>query len=139
MTKQQREVAARERDRQLDELYASIPRIDCRRLCVDSCGPIVYHAREKERMAAVAGAREPDLQRLVCGYFEDGACAAHQARPALCRLYGVVRAMRCRYGCVPERWLSDEEAQAILVKLREIGGPRIVPDLPLAVRIGRAT
>jgi hypothetical protein len=48
---------------------------------------------------------------------------------AICRLWGVVPAMACPFGCQPDRWLSDREACLLLAEMRAIGGPNVEPDL----------
>ena len=48
-----------------------------------------------------------------------GDCRVYPVRPMLCRLWGLVKKMACPWGCVPERWLTDEEA---VVYLAEAGG-----------------
>jgi hypothetical protein len=35
----------------------------------------------------------------------------YDARPLICRLWGVSENLQCPYGCVPERMLTLEEAQ----------------------------
>lgn len=41
-------------------------------------------------------------------------CAAYESRPMICRLWGMVKKMRCPFGCRPSRWLSDCEADELL-------------------------
>ena len=99
----------------LEALYASLPSIDCQMLCHPACGPIVMSGREHERLVREHGARESGAD-LVCPYLEraSGLCGAYQARPLICRLWGVVETMRCEWGCVPERYLTQGEAEALL-------------------------
>ena len=49
-------------------------------------------------------------------------CEIHEARPLICRLFGIVDIdlMRCPWGCVPERWLSDAESRALLEEVRAL-------------------
>ncbi len=106
-------------------LYARIPRIRCRRKCQASCGPIEAFPAERERFERMTGKPFPDPLAVLqsktpeCPYLNAlGACDVYQNRPAICRLWGVVKAMRCPFGCEPERWLSDAEARAILLEAR---------------------
>jgi hypothetical protein len=47
-----------------------------------------------------------------------GTCGAYALRPAVCRLWGVVEAMPCPFGCRPAGgWLPEVEARAILAEL----------------------
>lgn len=41
-------------------------------------------------------------------------CHVYDERPIICRLYGVVEDLPCAWGCVPERWLTRQEAAAII-------------------------
>lgn len=96
-------------------IYAALPNIACQRLCHPACGPIVVPAREWERMERSTGGTR-NGETLTCPHLDGiaGLCRAHTQRPLICRLWGVVETMACPWGCVPERWLSAEEAQALL-------------------------
>jgi len=37
----------------------------------------------------------------------------------ICRLWGLTKSMACPFGCVPERWLTEDEAHALLAKAEE--------------------
>jgi hypothetical protein len=112
---------ARDVIERLDALYASLPSIDCRMLCHPACGPIVMSEREHERLVGHHGPREADAD-LVCPYLrrESGLCGAYEVRPLICRLWGVVETMRCEWGCVPERYLSQTEAEALLAEAQAL-------------------
>lgn len=112
----------------LEALYAEIPAIACKRLCVDSCGPIAASAGEGGRMFALTDIPLRLGEDLRCGYLNKrGLCAVYDVRPVICRLYGVVddHRMRCPHGCEPERWLSNAEARAMIRRAYEIGGPTV--------------
>lgn len=51
-----------------------------------------------------------------------GKCRAYDIRPLVCRLWGAVNhdLMRCPFGCVPDRWLSNEEVKQMHRELIEI-------------------
>jgi hypothetical protein len=53
---------------------------------------------------------------------ETGKCKVYSIRPTICRLWGLVRKMACPWGCVPERWLSDDEARRIILDVKKAGG-----------------
>jgi len=67
---------------------------------------------------------------LLCGHDDlncpaltkDKRCGIHAVRPLICRLYGMVDndKMRCPYGCVPERWISDKEVEGWYARLDKI-------------------
>ena len=110
-----------EAETRLEALYASLPSIDCQMLCHSACGPIVMSGREHERLVREHGAREVEAD-LVCPYLEreSGLCGAYEVRPLICRLWGVVETMRCEWGCVPERYLTQAEADALLAQAQAL-------------------
>jgi hypothetical protein len=34
--------------------------------------------------------------------------------PMVCRIYGLTKRLACPYGCEPDRWLTDAEADTLL-------------------------
>lgn len=122
------------REAQLDQLYAQLPRLECRGKCQGSCGPIDMSNIERRRIAQ----RGVDIPRL-CGTCPAltmlGACAVYEIRPMICRLWGVVEAMACPHGCMPEGgWLDDATSLEFLTSSLQLGGrpatvPAVSPDL----------
>jgi Fe-S-cluster containining protein len=121
--------ARRQADAALDRLYASIPALDCKGLCRDSCGPIAMTGLEEERMVEARGGPLPPhtphplaLQAISCPLLTaEGRCSVYHARPAICRLWGAVDhdLMRCPHGCRPEpRPLTERESRAVLRRPR---------------------
>ena len=55
-----------------------------------------------------------------------GNCMIYEVRPSICRLYGLIRALPCAWGCIPERWVSNEEAFALMRELKALGEPGYV-------------
>lgn len=118
----------------LDALYAQLPPLDCQGLCADSCGPIPAGTAERQRMERAAGRRleAPEVLTPVdgvlevcheCSMLKDGRCAVYDARPMICRLWGLVEDMPCPYGCAPEGGrLSVGEGFAFLAEAFEIAG-----------------
>lgn len=107
----------------LDELYATLPRIVCQRKCQEACGPIGTFGVERQRLEAAAKRELSVTDDLTCNMLtEFGTCRAYQARPAICRLWGLTKEMKCYEGCIPERWLSDVEARQFMRRVREIAG-----------------
>ena len=111
--------------KKIDEVYSRIPAIACKRLCQDCCGQVIMTDFEYQRIVNRAG-RNPPMPRSIndpCHYLKGGLCKVRDIRPALCRLWGVVDnpIMKCPYGCVPERWLSDEEASIIMDEIQRLG------------------
>lgn len=115
------------RERQLERIYARIPAIACQGKCQDSCGPLGMTQLERTRMVKECGrAPRVSLPTLTCNILDGaGRCAAYAARPAICRLWGVVADMPCVFGCVPERYLTDAEARQILREVEAIGGKKV--------------
>lgn len=98
----------------LEALYATLPRVDCQRQCQEACGPIMMSRLEWLRVLRSPGRRRTLRDACTCPMLLRGACAVYAVRPLICRLYGLVARMRCPFGCVPERWVSDEEARTLL-------------------------
>lgn len=106
----------------LDEIYAKIPEVNCKGRCQKCCGPILCQKPEWDRVVLVGNVRpESEVPLPECPALTPrGKCSAYSVRPAICRLYGAVKKMRCPHGCRPKRWLSDQEAHAILEQIRLI-------------------
>jgi Fe-S-cluster containining protein len=106
----------------MDALYAQLPSLACQGLCHDSCGPVDMSVRERARIIERAGP-------VTCGpgascsmLTAERRCGVYDIRPMICRLWGLLRGLRCPYGCEPERWLTDAEACAFIVGADRIGG-----------------
>jgi hypothetical protein len=107
-------------------LYASIPKIACKGKCQAACGPIAASPREMVYFEEKSGKPFPDDMAMLktalktkrvpdCPYLNAlGRCEQYLWRPSICRLWGVVDGMRCPFGCVAERVLSDAAAGDIL-------------------------
>lgn len=135
----------------LDELYAQIPRVQCKGLCADSC--TIAPASELERRRMVEHG-----YNLITSRPADGSiprcpalgplnnCLGYEVRPYVCRAFGVVADLRapvsewhrqplmCDHGCVPEdgRYIPLGESYAVSESIerrsREVTG---VPGTPL--------
>jgi hypothetical protein len=107
--------------RELDALYAQLPTIECRGKCQDSCGPIDMSVAERRRIAD-RGVDIP-LAPTCPALSMFGTCAVYDVRPMICRLWGVVEAMACPYGCMPEGgWLDDATGLELLGSSIRVGG-----------------
>ena len=106
----------------LETLYAALPRITCQRQCQEACGPVLMSRVEWLRVLRHPRGRKTMQADLTCPMLRDGGCAVYQIRPLICRLYGLMEdpRMRCPFGCVPERWVSDDEARAWLEEAQGI-------------------
>lgn len=106
---------------QIDALYATLPEVKCQRRCQDSCGPVMMSGLEWLRIIDRLGKTpqpQPDLSCPMLSIM--GNCSVYDIRPAVCRLYGVTKALQCAHGCVPEQWLDEERAREILNQLHRI-------------------
>lgn len=116
----------------LAELYARIPDMACRGLCAVTCTTIEMSNVERARIAR-AGVRilpvvELDPVRIgkdPCpALTADQRCSVYNVRPLICRIWGAVERVRCPHGCEPVggKWLTDEDAFAMMCEADEIGG-----------------
>lgn len=121
----------------LDSIYAQIPSVPCQRMCQECCGPISMEVIEYVQMFGKRPVpaemelfgRCPTIINPVTGdcpkLGRNGDCRVYDKRPAICRLWGVVKAMACPFGCQPTRWLSDKEAHAILQQVQDLSERQI--------------
>jgi Fe-S-cluster containining protein len=95
--------------RELDEIYAQVPAIDCRGKCADTCTEFPVSRLEQRIVRGVSGKdlltedpRWPTRGRLKrrCPMLTgSGRCSVYDVRPLICRLWGVAEPMPCNYGC----------------------------------------
>jgi len=127
----------------LDALFAALPTVACKKKCHMHCTAILVTRLEASRLEQKRGYIDilpageiakrtylpppsvvvkhfigirPD-QRGRCVFLNPqlGTCMAYQIRPSVCRLWGMMdnEFMRCPFGCVPTRWVTDAEAVAL--------------------------
>ena len=108
-------------------LYARLPSIDCQRRCAGACGPLVATELEWARMESATGG-EAWGDDTVCPHLDRdaGLCRGYALRPLICRLWGVVETMPCPFGCQPERWLTAEDADALVAAVIALAGGQLV-------------
>jgi uncharacterized protein len=103
--------------RRLEELYARIPKVKCRRGCSECCGPVIWSRLEWERLPEEM---RKNATSLRCPFsLPDGGCEVYELRPVVCRLFGVVKRMACPYSG-QERFLTKEEENAIIAAYSDI-------------------
>ncbi len=119
----------------LDKIYRKLPKLNCKGKCTDSCSLIKVAELERKRIKDFLG-HDPFIQsdkfletvmslkpeEWKCSLLKEGKCSIYNMRPLICRLFGLVEKMACPFGCVPERWLSDEEAREYLTKAKYYEG-----------------
>lgn len=116
-----------EKLKRIEVLYLKLPKINCKKLCINSCGPIGMSQLEYENLKMTS--HKPEIscnQDMTCGVLKNGLCGAYEARPMICRLFGLVETMKCPFGCVPDRWISKSESFALLKAMEQIGGESVL-------------
>lgn len=118
----------------IQEIYDSLPALNCQGKCANSCGPIDMSTAERERIAelgyVIPRFTEERAQRwandepLHCPALNRQTlkCDVYEARPLICRLWGMSESMLCPNGCKPIRTLSDSETYDLLLRTFQIGG-----------------
>jgi hypothetical protein len=103
----------------LDAVYRSLPRMECKGKCASSCGPAPLSPVEKQRIEArgvewvdgrVATLALGQKAGTTCSALDQKSlrCRVYDDRPMVCRIWGVVKALECPWGCVPEGGLLDD-------------------------------
>ncbi len=140
MAKRKRKSKKSKADR-LQEIYDSLPTIECKGKCWQACGPIplttlelklLNRARltpihaddilEVSRNRSVLTAGIDIHGEIRCPALAGNRCSAHPGRPMICRLYGMVQneKMICPHGCEPTRWLSDRESFELVKEVERL-------------------
>lgn len=112
-------------ERELRLLYAKLPKLDCKGLCAECCGPIAATPHERRRIERRAGKKlEAPPPTATCSMLSAvGRCTVYGDRPFICRLWGVVASMKCPHGCVPEGgFLTHQEGARLHLEAERIGG-----------------
>lgn len=109
-----------------EALYAEVPTLECQRKCGSFCGPICMSRTEWRRITDEIRhepSATPLMVSLTCPLLLPGigACSVYAIRPLICRLWGTVESMKCPWGCVPSRWLTDEEGKGLLMRAAALG------------------
>lgn len=103
-------------------LFDEVPDVECKGLCVQSCGPIAMSAAEEAVILAKHGcvpAASPVDQ--ACSSLRDGRCSIYADRPLVCRVFGAVRDLRCPFGCAPKSGLMpSREARKLFMRAEAI-------------------
>lgn len=102
----------------LDEIYAQIPRLECKGKCQESCSAIALFPAEVVRISPHG--LPTTNNNLQCSKLTIMGCSIYRDRPLICRLFGVVKKMRCPFGCIPEQWLTDAEAQNLMKQVDQL-------------------
>lgn len=139
-----RRYVPRDRVAELEDLYAELPPLECRGKCQESCGPIDMSDTERRRIREAGvdipplldRARRGELTRSCPALSPIGTCSVYELRPLVCRLWGLVEAMACPYGCRPEGgWLDDTTGMELIARSLDIGGRTSTMDGPTAAAV----
>lgn len=113
----------RKSEQRLDALYETLPTIECKGLCQESCGPIGMTTVEFRRILESTEIVPSIDGQGTCLLLVDGKCSVYEVRPTICRLWGITRGMECPFGCIPTpRYLTREEGFKILGKVDKATG-----------------
>lgn len=109
------------RHEKLKELYSTIPEVNCKGLCHQSCGPILCSDLEAARMGGQPVLRMT-LDDYTCPLLKDNRCKVYDRRPMICRLFGAVdhHLLKCPHGCGPDVLLTHEQSLALLDAVEQI-------------------
>ncbi|MBL1176890.1 YkgJ family cysteine cluster protein [Pantanalinema sp. GBBB05] len=107
----------------LQEIYQSLPKINCQQKCQACCtiitlSPIeIEHLKQNGKGLPVARySKEFDYQ--MCSHLrQNGDCAIQPVKPLICRLWGLTETMVCPHGCEPERRLTREEMLDLMLEV----------------------
>lgn len=107
-----------EKRKQLHKIYDLIPKIYCKGLCKENCTVIGGHKGEfdiiKEKYGIVAKCNDD----LSCNFLtKEGRCSVYEDRPNICRIFGVAEGLECKYGCVREGILTQEQVMMLTLMI----------------------
>ena len=120
----------------IDALLNKLPSFQCKEGCYDCCGPVMLSRLEYMRCVKASGRTAEDVKQqmqnnlkqgiLTCPLLDNETkkCSVYEVRPAICRLFGVVKGeLLCPHGYAPDEaaMISNEKSRAILQKVEELG------------------
>lgn len=122
-------------NRDLQKIYDSLPNLKCKGLCHEACGPIEIFKAERDNLGRSFKHKnlKDALFHLKKGHTDDydgcitcpmltgeNKCSVYDKRPVICRLWGLVENMKCKWGCTPDRYLSVEECDKYLELVKNL-------------------
>lgn len=118
----------------LERIYRSVPQVECKGLCHDTCGPIEVTSTERARIAARGVVIPPADSALVnlldnpgytCPALVDKRCSVYEDRPLICRFWGAVQSLPCPHGCtVTPGLLMDAGARSLMRRAEKLDEAR---------------
>ncbi len=98
---------------ELERIYAQLPVMaNCRGLCAYSCSSLGQTSLEQRYVRERTGVDLPLVHAgpgMCPALTMLNRCSVYEARPIVCRLWGMTQKMECRYGCEPEGGLIPKE------------------------------
>jgi uncharacterized protein len=122
-------------NRDLQKIYDSLPNLKCKGLCHEACGPIEIFKAERDNLGRSFKHKnlKDVLFHLKKRHTDDydgcitcpmltgeNKCSVYDKRPVICRLWGLVENMKCKWGCIPDRYLSVEECDKYLELVKNL-------------------
>jgi len=118
---------------ELHKLYAQLPTVLCKGLCHDSCTAIGASHLERQLVEEAGGTLGPPLiastirKRVAAGHTPRcpslgplNNCTVYEARPFICRVWGVAEGLRCEHGCIPDGMISRDQAVRAMVEIERL-------------------
>jgi len=102
--------------------YARVPQFQCKEDCSECCGIVPIAPVEHLNIANwmkehhIRTRRMQRVDLLTCPYTDGNSCAIYEARPLICRLFGVIRHkdFLCPYKREPVELLTQREANNLI-------------------------
>lgn len=120
---------ARTRLAELEEIYAQLPVMrNCRGLCSYSCSSMGQTPIEQRNIRERTGVDLPIVHAgpgMCPALTILNRCSVYEARPLICRLWGMTQELACRYGCEPEGgFLTETRARELIDEVKRLSGER---------------
>lgn len=101
----------------LDKIYSKFEGFQCKGICQDYCGAVLFNEEEAARNGISAGFHTD--KALKCDFLTGmGTCEIYENRPFLCRAFGAIDTplLKCPHGCAPV--LTEQEGSALCNQYR---------------------
>ena len=107
----------------------------CDARCTECCGVVAVSEEDLQRVMKHArdNGIKPRAQGLLCPYFQEGRCAVHSVRPAICQAFGYHSGLPCPRGYnvnmdlkkdpATKHWVKDPEGEKAFFHFLGEAGP----------------
>lgn len=120
--------------RVLREVWDSMPSIECKGLCWESCSTVPVFPVELKLLTehagrelattdlSYAGGRAVGLGEFMkpCPFLVMRRCTARDVRPTVCRAFGVVDGMQCPHGCKPTKFITNKQQFRLFARVESL-------------------